>query len=125
MSVRRLPIGQLAEASSTLFGIDLQIAHYISYRMTHRYKIISVIKFDGNLKDNSDFTRASKRGKIQVLLDLPNECLSSAVPKEPTVHYCVGSIHYEHVWCIAKMEGIVNSYSGRYCVSLHFIVCAV
>ena len=29
------PIGQLAKASSTLFGIDLQIAHYISYHNVH------------------------------------------------------------------------------------------
>ena len=43
-----------------------------------------------------------------MLPDLPNECMSSAVPNGPTVRYSVGSIHCEHVWYIAKMEGIIS-----------------
>ena len=43
-----------------------------------------------------------------MLPDLPNECMSSAVPNGPTVCYSVGSIHCEHVWYIAKMEGIIS-----------------
>ena len=37
-----------------------------------------------NHKDNSDSTRASKSGKIQMLPDLPNVRMSSAVPKGTT-----------------------------------------
>ena len=45
--------------------------------MTHQYKITSGIKFDGNLKDNSDSTLASKNGKM-----LPDLRMSSADRKE-------------------------------------------
>ena len=48
-----------------------------------------------------------------MLQDLPNECMSSAVPKGPTRRppKCtinVGSINYEHAWYIAKMEELVS-----------------
>ena len=34
----------------------------------------------------------------------------------------VGSINYEHAWYINGRNSFCNSYSGRYCVSLRFIL---
>ena len=46
-----------------------------------------------------------------MLPDLPNECMSCKRATERTngTWINVGSINYEHVWYIAKMEGIIVS----------------
>ena len=87
-----------------------------------------------NLKDNSDSTRASKSGKIQMLPDLPNVHAYvkrgternniTTTQRYITASINVGLINYGRTWYIAKMEGIV--FTAVDTASLRFIViCAV
>ena len=65
-----------------------------------------------NLKDNSDSTGASKRGKIQMLPNVRSGTVrnnKTTTQRYVTASINVGSINYEHAWYIAKMEGIVTS----------------
>ena len=89
-----------------------------------------------NLKDNSDSTRASKSGKIQMLPDLLNGLSQARYRKDHktttqryiTASINVGSINYEHAWYIAKMEGIVSvivTAVDTACVSSLSVICAV